>query len=177
MYTATAPGTYTCDYTVKHTSDELGTVTDTATITIIATAGPTAKDDSAAGLPQVTMFGTVATNDAGTDLTFALDDPDCAAAGVTLDATGGYSATLSSGTYECTYTVTDGNGATDLAVLTLVINAPPDAVDDTYPVVGLYKPVVSSLYGNDSDPEADKLTVLSVGLAGPDETPDRKSVV
>lgn len=171
-YTPTTAGDYTCEYTIKHTGDTSGTpVTDTATIMISATDGPAAEDDSAAGYPQEQILGSVAPNDGGAaPLSFALDDPACATAGVQIAPEGGFSATLPSGTYECTYVVTDTNGATDSAVLTLVINAPPDAVDDTYPVKGLYKPVVSSLYNNDSDPEGDDLTVLSLGVSSPDES-------
>ena len=65
-----------------------------------------------------------------------------------------------------TYTISDGNGGTDEATVTISmpgVNDPPVAEDDDYGKVGNDAPVSDNVFGNDSDPEGDELTVTSVG--------------
>ena len=94
------------------------------------------------------------------------------------------------GTQTFTYTISDGNGGSDLATVTIVvdpppnedaiieaanINYPPSAENDSY-LLSSQDPTVRAfiIEPNDSDPESDKLTVLT--LDG-DDVGDRKSVV
>ena len=63
-----------------------------------------------------------------------------------------------------TYTVTDGNGGTDTATVTVIVdgeNDPPVAVDDAT-VVAQGQNVNIDVLLNDSDPNNDTLTVISV---------------
>lgn len=62
------------------------------------------------------------------------------------------------------YTVTDGDGGTDVATLTVTVtgvNDAPDAEDDSETTMPS-STVSSSLFPNDSDPEGDPLTVTEV---------------
>ena len=67
-----------------------------------------------------------------------------------------------------TYVISDGNGGTDLATVTITLPGeedPPEAADDfeeTSPLV----PVSINALLNDSDPENDDLTVTDVGVDG-----------
>jgi len=65
-----------------------------------------------------------------------------------------------------TYTISDGNGGTDEATVTISmagVNDAPVAEDDDAGKVGNDAPVSDNVFGNDSDPEGDELTVTSVG--------------
>ncbi len=68
------------------------------------------------------------------------------------------------GTDTFTYTVDDGNGGTDSATVTINVgdgNRPPEAVDDTATSTG--GTVVIDVLGNDTDPDADPLTITELG--------------
>ena len=63
-----------------------------------------------------------------------------------------------------TYTVTDGQGGTDTALVTVFVNAPPEATNDGVQT-GVNTPITfpaSQLSHDDSDPDGDPLTVVSV---------------
>ena len=65
-----------------------------------------------------------------------------------------------------TYTVTDGNGGTNTALITiLVTNRPPTAVDDTVSGTNSVPQVINPL-GNDTDPDSDALTITNVVAVG-----------
>ena len=69
------------------------------------------------------------------------------------------------GTDRFTYTINDGRGGTATATVTVTItapiNRPPVAVDDTA-VTTVSTPVTINVLANDSDPDGDPLTVISV---------------
>lgn len=70
-----------------------------------------------------------------------------------------------------TYTISDGNGGTDTAIVTVTItgiNDPPDAVDDNYSTdenTRLFVPGPGFL-SNDSDPEGTSITLTSINASG-----------
>ena len=69
------------------------------------------------------------------------------------------------------YTVTDGQGGTDVATVTITvsgINDAPDAEDDSEST-SPSSPVSSSMFPNDSDPEGDELTVTEVNGVAVDD--------
>ncbi len=68
------------------------------------------------------------------------------------------------------YTITDGNGGTDTATVTITvqgvlpINTAPTGVNDAYPVtgnIGINVPTPNGVTSNDTDPESDPLTVTA----------------
>ena len=78
------------------------------------------------------------------------------------------------GTDTFSYTVSDGNGGTDIATVTISINNindAPNTLDDSYTVdeditLSVTDPLLGVL-GNDSDPEGDNLTVNTTPVSGP----------
>ena len=61
-----------------------------------------------------------------------------------------------------TYTITDSNGDNTIAAVSVTVtNAAPIAVDDTV-VIELGQPITISVLDNDSDPNGDPLTIISV---------------
>jgi VCBS repeat-containing protein len=146
-------------------------VTDTATLTITVTGvndAPDALNDIASATEDgATVTGTVATNDsdadAGDTRTYALAAP---VEGLTLDSNGSYSFDPSS--YDslafgatqnvvATYTMADGQGATDTATLTITVtgvNDAPDAVNDVASATEGGAVVTGSVATNDSDVDA-----------------------
>ena len=67
-----------------------------------------------------------------------------------------------------TYTITDGQGGTDSAVLSFgdVPNQPPVAVDDGPTPTSVNTPVTGNVLTNDSDPNGDPLTVTGFTVTG-----------
>ncbi len=76
-----------------------------------------------------------------------------------------------------TYTVTDGNGDTTIAAVSVTVtNAPPMAVDDVV-VIELGQPITIDVLANDSDANGGTLTIVSITqpasgsvVINPDET-------
>ena len=65
-----------------------------------------------------------------------------------------------------TYTISDGNGGTDKATVTISmpgVNGGPVAEDDGVGPVGKDEPVSNNLFANNSDPEGDDLKVTKIG--------------
>jgi VCBS repeat-containing protein len=142
--------------------------TDTATLTITVTGindAPDAVNDVASATEDgAVVTGTVATNDSDVDVgdtrTYALVAP---VAGLTLDSNGSYSFdpssydSLAAGATQivvATYTMTDGQGATDTATLTITvtgINDAPDAVNDVASAIEDGAIVTGTVATNDSD--------------------------
>ncbi|MBN1994744.1 MAG: tandem-95 repeat protein [Anaerolineae bacterium] len=72
------------------------------------------------------------------------------------------------GSYQFTYTISDGHGGTAAATVTVTVggtNAPPVAVDDSASTEEDTSVTIDVL-GNDSDPDGDTLIVDSVGAPG-----------
>ena len=129
---------------------------------------PDAVNDVASATEDgAVVTGTVATNDSDVDVgdtrTYALDAP---VAGLTLDSNGSYSFDPSS--YDslafgatqivvATYTLTDGQAATDTATLTITVtgvNDAPDAVNDVAGATEDGAVVTGTVATNDSDADA-----------------------
>ena len=145
--------------------------TDTATLTITVTGvndAPDAVNDVASATEDgAVVTGSVATNDTDVDVgdtrTYALVAP---VAGLTLNSSGSYSFdpasydSLAFGATQivvATYTMTDGQGATDTATLTITvtgINDAPDAVNDTPSATEDGAVVTGTVATNDTDVDA-----------------------
>ncbi len=164
--------------------------TDTATLTLFVTPvndPPVAADDSATTPEEIPVSGNVLTNDTDIDggsLTVAQfeiggttyvagDTATIAGVGqLTINADGSYSfvpaLNFNGPVPPLTYSVSDGRGGTDRAVLAITVtpvNDPPSALDDTGTT-----PEDTTLNGNvltnDTDVDGDPLTVTQFEIAG-----------
>lgn len=138
-----------------------------------ANQGPDAVDDSATTQENVAVTVDVLANDT---------DPDGDALAVASvgtptagDATDNGDGTVTYmpdagfyGTDAFDYTVTDGNGGSDTATVTITVqpagNQPPEAADDTATTFE-NKPVRIDVLANDVDPEGDPLEIVALGPA------------
>ncbi|MBV7379347.1 Ig-like domain-containing protein [Maritimibacter dapengensis] len=167
--------------------------TDVASVTVTITGvndAPDAVDDSLTTDEDTPITFNPLDNDSdpdGDDLDILSADVDPAQGSVAFDPeTGEMTFTPAddfTGAAEITYTITDGNGATDTATITIgvgAVNDTPDAVDDAA-ATDEDSPVTIDLTGNDSDPDGDDLEILSVDTTGTNGTvtvnPDDDSVV
>ena len=190
--------TLTDSFTYTISDGNGGTDTATLIITVNGTNdGPAAVDDANSVTEDTTpnpVSGGLLTNDSDPDTNDSLTvtevdgvtDPatDIAGSYGTLDwnTDGTYSYTLDNSnlavhaladgetlTESFTYSISDGNGGTDTATLTITINGTndgPSAVDDANSVSEdvAPNPVSGDLLANDSDPDNnDSLTVTEVG--------------
>ncbi|MCU7880520.1 MAG: retention module-containing protein [Candidatus Thiodiazotropha sp. (ex Lucinoma aequizonata)] len=162
-------GTDTFTYTI----DDGNGGTDTATVTITVGSvndAPVAVDDTVGTNEDAPVTVAVLPNDSDQDgdtlsITLVTQGTN---GFVSIDLVSGnpvYTPNLNfNGTDTFTYTIDDGNGGTDTAKVTVTVggvNDAPVAVDDT---VGTNEdvPVTVVVLPNDSDPEGDILTVISV---------------
>src|SRR5205823_679556 len=67
------------------------------------------------------------------------------------------------GTETFTYTISDGRGGSDTATVTIFVNAPPQAVNDSYTVQQNSSNNILPVRANDSDPNGDPLTITALG--------------
>lgn len=168
-------GTDTFTYTI---SDGKGG-SDTATVTItIGDAGnrpPVAQDDSASTPSATPVSVNVLSNDSDPDGdTLTVTTVGTPANGTaTIGSNGSVTYTSAagfSGTDTFTYTVSDGKGGTATARVTITVgaagNRAPIAVNDTARVLKGAGADINVL-GNDSDPDGDRLRVVSVENLGP----------
>lgn len=68
-----------------------------------------------------------------------------------------------------TYEVTDANGDSDIATVTITVegtNKPPEASDDVFGILESALPVSLDVLGNDSDPDGDSLTITNISTPG-----------
>ncbi len=162
-------------------TDEFGaTSSSTATVVVTGTNdAPVAVADTNVATEDLTMFGSVATNDSDVDtgavLTYTLNS---AVAGLTLNSNGSYSFNAGNAAYQslalgqtqvvtATYTVTDQHGATASSTLTITVtgtNDAPVAIVDTR-TVAEDATVTGSVATNDSDVDAG--AVLTYALTAP----------
>ncbi|MFD0916458.1 Ig-like domain-containing protein, partial [Pseudahrensia aquimaris] len=163
-------GTDTFEYVVV---DDQG-ATDTATVTVTV-VDPTPNDTTANNDVATTDSGTPVsidvlandTDDQGDAQMIQSFDPTSANGGtVTQGANGELVYTPAAGftgTDTFTYVVVDDQGATDTATVTVTVNnQKPDAVDDVA-TTGEGDPVEIMVLMNDSDPEGDPLSIVSLG--------------
>ncbi|MDC8013822.1 Ig-like domain-containing protein [Tahibacter soli] len=168
-------GTDTFTYTI---ADGMGG-TDTATVTITIGADgnrpPVAQDDTASTQPATPVTIAVLSNDSDPDGdTLSVASVGTPANGTAaLGANGAVTYTPAAGftgTDTFTYTVSDGKGGTATARVTVTIgaagNRAPIAVDDTANVLKGGGADINVL-ANDTDPDGDRLRVVSVENLGP----------
>jgi hypothetical protein len=145
---------------------------DTATVNITINPvndPPTAVDDSA----TVQADSTANVIDVLANDSIAPDTAETLTITGTTDGTSGSVAITGGGTAltytpapsafgpdSFTYTVDDGNGGTDTGTVSVLINRPPDAVNDTPAAIGEDAGATTiDVLANDSDPDLDALTI------------------
>jgi len=167
------PGFHGSD-TITYTVSDGNGGTDTATVTLTiepVNDEPIAQDDSGATDEDVPVTIDVLANDR---------DPDgdtlvIQSVGQTLNgsvANNGSDVTYTpdpgfNGSDQFSYTISDGNGGTDTATITVAIGAvndEPTARDDS-DTTDEDVPVTIDVLANDSDPDGDSLTIQAVTLA------------
>ncbi|MEW8297072.1 MAG: retention module-containing protein, partial [Candidatus Thiodiazotropha sp.] len=147
--------------------------TDTATVTVTVGAvndAPVATDDAIGTDEDTPVTVDVLPNDSDPDGdTLTVTAVTQGANGsVTIDPVSGNPVYTPdpdfNGTDTFTYTVDDGNGGTDTATVTVTVGAVNDAPIATDDTVGTNEdtPVTVDVLPNDSDPDGDTLTVVSV---------------
>jgi hypothetical protein len=142
---------------------------DTATVTVTVhpiNDPPVAVDDTATTDDTTPITITVLSNDSDPDgdplTVISVGTPTSGTVAINLDNTITYTPTTGiTGTHTFTYTIRDSSGLTDTATVTITINGAPVAVDDTASVPEDTFTVVDVLF-NDTDPNGDTLTVISV---------------
>ena len=166
-------GTTTITYTISDGNGGFDTATVTVSVTPVNDA-PVAVDDTASTTEDAPVTIPVLANDSdvdGDDLTVtSASSPD---GSVVINPDGTITFTPNAnfnGVTTITYTISDGNGGTDTATVTLTVvpaNDPPVARDDTATVTE-DAPATIDVLGNDNDPEGDPLTVTEA--SSPDGT-------
>nr|WP_234031792.1 Ig-like domain-containing protein [Porphyrobacter sp. SLTP] len=176
----------TTDVVATYTVTDENGAESTSTLTITVTGvndAPVAADDVATATedgPDVT--GSVATNDsdvdASDDLTYELDAP---VAGLTLNADGSYTFDTSNAAYQslrsgatqvvvANYTVSDGNGGSDTATLTITVTGTNDAPVITSATTGTVaeNAATSTVVYDANATDVDAGDVLSYSISGAD---------
>jgi hypothetical protein len=130
---------------------------------------PVANNDSFTTQEDVAISSTVATNDSDADgdvLTYTvLVNPTSGT--LVLNSNGSFTYTPGldvNGVFTATYQVNDGNGGTDTAVMTFIVNGVNDALtalDDSF-VMNEDVVLTGTVATNDSDPDGDVLTYTIV---------------
>ncbi|MEM7256310.1 MAG: Ig-like domain-containing protein [Pseudomonadota bacterium] len=178
LYTPDADFTGTDNFAYEISDGNGGT--DTATITVNVTGvdapanqPPVAEDDLATTTQNtgvsIELLGNDADPDSDVITVSSITSPSNGTA--TLQASGQVLYTPAedfSGTDSFDYEITDGNGGTDNATVTIAVtedgtpvNQPPIAVDDTL-TTELNDPVRFRPIDNDSDPEGDSVDLVSI---------------
>jgi hypothetical protein len=168
LYTP-ASGYYGADSFTYTISDAYGD-TSTATVTITVNAPPQAFNDAY----------TVQENHANNVLNVLANDFDPDGDPLTITGTSAAAngtATISGsnilytpatgyyGADSFTYTISDGQGGTSSATVSLFVNAPPQAANDAYTVQQNSSNNVLNVLANDSDPDGDPLTITGTSAA------------
>lgn len=158
--------------TFSYTISDTGGLTSTATITVTVTPtndAPVAVDDSAATNEDTPVAVSVTTNDSDIDGDPLVVSNVSAPANGAVMFSGGvitYTPNLDyNGVEVLTYTLSDTVGLTDMAVLTITVaavNDAPVALDNSATTPANTAVTVAAL-GNDSDADADPLTITAVG--------------
>ncbi|MBV7409941.1 Ig-like domain-containing protein [Maritimibacter sp. DP1N21-5] len=174
VFTYTPNAGFTGTDTFTYTIDDALGATDIATVTVsVGMTGPNtvdAVDDAYDTDEDTALIVDVTSNDLdpqGDPITVtALGTPTNGTAELLSDGTVKYTPNADFfGTDSFTYTVTDGNGATDVATVTVTVdpvNDNPDSEDDLVVTEG-GDPVVIPVLDNDSDPDGDPLDIIDIG--------------
>jgi CSLREA domain-containing protein len=165
-------GTDTFDYTVSDGNGGIDTATVTVTVTCVNDP-PVAADDAATVAEDsgATAIGVLANDDDADGDTLVVDSATDPANGTAVDNNTSISYTPDAnfcGTDTFDYTVSDGEGGTDTAQVTVTVtcvNDPPVAVNDSYGGTEDTQLVVSApgVLGNDTDVDDTALTAVLVG--------------
>ncbi|HEX5121880.1 MAG TPA: Ig-like domain-containing protein [Rhodanobacteraceae bacterium] len=172
VYTPTptgAGGTATFDYTINDGRGGTATATVTVTVGPPPNRPPVAVNDAATTTSGQPVTINVIANDSDPDgdpLTVqSLTAPRLGSATIINNEVVYTPAAGVLGTDTFTYTINDGRGGTATATVTVTItapvNRPPVAVDDNA-TTAISTPVVIDVLANDSDPDGDPLTIISV---------------
>ncbi len=178
-YTPNANFNGTDSFTYEVSDGNGGKTTATVTITVSATNDlPVASDDSFTGTEDTVLNGTtVLVNDSDADGdTLTINTTPVVAptnGSLVLNADGTFAYTPNAnfnGTDSFTYEISDGNGGTDTAIVTLTIAASNDlpvATDDTATVNedGILNG--ATLLNNDVDSDGDTLTINTTPVSAP----------
>ncbi len=172
VYTPNAgfSGTDSFTYTITDSNGE--TATATATITVTDDPKPEAQNDSATTDEDkpvtLDVLGNDTSNSGSGDLTITgVGTPSngtaqIVAGQIVYTPNAGFS-----GTDSFTYTITDSNGETATATATVTVNEAPNkapkAVNDTASTA--CSAITINVLNNDSDPDGDALSIVSVGNA------------
>ena len=145
---------------------------DSATVRIEVTPAndpPVANDDLSVTLEEVPVVVPVLGNDSDLDgdslAVTGVTDPANGSVTVNADGTMTYTPDADfNGVDTFEYTISDGNGGTDTATVSVTVNPINDApvANDDSTTTGEDSPVVIPVAGNDSDPDGDVLTVADV---------------
>ncbi len=173
LYTPNAGFTGTDTFTYQAWDGALTSNTATVTVTVTGiNQVPVAGDDSAATLEDTPVVITVLANDTDGDgqaLSVQLaSQPASGSATVNGDHTVTYSPALNSnGSVSFTYQASDGLAPSNLATVTVTVNAVNDApvAQNDSATTAFNTPVTINVLSNDSDVEANPLTVT--GLSTP----------
>jgi uncharacterized repeat protein (TIGR01451 family) len=158
-------------FTYTVTDDHGGSRTATVTVTV-ANVAPTATDDNAATGEDADVTVPVLANDSdpNTGQTLAVTavtqggdgTVTFTPTGVTYNPDAGFA-----GVDTFAYTVSDGNGGTDTATVTVTVNGPPVASDDLVSTGYDVTTAPIDVRSNDSDPNAGQnLTITAVTQGG-----------
>ncbi|WP_223789676.1 Ig-like domain-containing protein [Marinicella meishanensis] len=166
-------GTDSFTYTVS--DGEGGTDTATVTVTVVNT-GPIANDDATSLAVGETVVVDVLNNDSDPDgqvSELSVIDFTSSSADLTVVNNGDGTLSITAmagavGLNTITYTISDADGATDQATVSVTVadpNTAPVAVDDAY-FTNMNQSRTINVLLNDSDPDGDPLTLVSVNTDG-----------
>ncbi|MCL2333022.1 MAG: Ig-like domain-containing protein [Actinomycetia bacterium] len=150
-YTYTPVAGYTGPDSFGYTITDRNGNTALATVTLRVDPLPVAGDDTAHTAAGTPLNGTTRPNDTGVGLETELKTPPVHGS-VVVNPDGTYSYTPDAGYTgpdSFSYTLTDENGETDVALVTLTVDALPVAVDDTA-TTGIGQTKIGSVLPNDT---------------------------
>uniref|UniRef100_UPI003F6E0770 Ig-like domain-containing protein n=1 Tax=Lonepinella koalarum TaxID=53417 RepID=UPI003F6E0770 len=173
----------TGDVVINYTVSDGKGGTDTATLTVSVGAAPVTPPSNNAPVAN----DDTASTQAGTPVTIDVLDNDTDPDNNSLTIIGTPSVTSGQGTVAIvdnklvftpaegfngsatiSYEISDGNGGTDTATVTVTVNGKPVANDDTASTQA-GQAVTVNVLTNDSDPDGDQLTVSEATLADPSQ--------
>lgn len=169
IYTPAADfiGTDTFNYTVRDSNNNTATATISVTISNVNSA-PLATNDTRTTPEDTPITIDVMSNDSDPDGdSIRIDSNDSPISGTAVISGDSIIYTPNSGftgTDIFDYTITDGNGGTQTATVTVTVeatNIPPIAVDDTASTA-FETPVVINVAANDSDPDGTQTCVTGI---------------
>ena len=154
---------------LQYVVDDGNTGRDTTTVQLVVNTSPVAEPDTVTTLPRTAVDIDVLENDTdadGDELTI-VSIVDQADQGTAILINDGEEIRYTpraglTGTDSFQYAIVDPQGGGDTTTVVVQVNTPPEAKDDAATTV-LDTPVEIDVLDNDTDPENDPLTVVSVG--------------